>query len=35
MPKIIIIDGGGHTLSCIDVIQSHKNSLLGLVVWIF
>ena len=33
MPKIIIIGGGGHTLSCIDVIQSHKKfSFAGVIL---
>ena len=33
MPKIIIIGGGGHTLSCIDVTQSHKKfSFAGVIL---
>ena len=33
MPKIIIISGGGHTLSCIDVIQSYKKfSFVGVIL---
>ena len=29
MPKIILVGGGGHTISCIDVIKSQKIILSG------